>query len=483
MWMDRDCKLRTRADLDKILANHRLWWDGNFPRSLEEKSIPERVWHDPLRAKLSGAQLDYADLTGEDLSYADLSGARIESANLAGAQLNGADCEGISLRDSDLTRAQLSYADLIDADLLDADLTGADVDNADLTGAGVDLAVLNGADLDYADLSGATLENADLTNASLISAKVANLAGADFEEADLTGAYLGGADLTGADLGDADLNGANLGEVDLSGADLARAELWNADFEPKAMPAASNIARANGLRTLRWNSVPTGVPRGPWWLRLWRWFGDRNQRRGNRNPMQDLRKEFHDAGYLDAEREVNLAYHRMEQSWWEEIVFDWSCEWGANWRRPLGIAAGLGVVCSVLYWFLLRFTRRNRLFVIGKNGKREQRLRVGSRGPAPGWFQTSDGDLFYPWCGVVPLWRRVRWEMRLYWTAALFSLMSVLNLGVQGFDLGRWVRLMHRRDFDLEARGTIRAIAGVQSVVSFALLALAALSYFGHPFE
>jgi hypothetical protein len=61
--------------------------------------------------------------------------------------------------------------------------------------------------------------------------------------------------------------------------------------------------------------------------------------------------------------------------------------------------------------------------------------------------------------------------------------MGVVNLGVQGLDLGRWIRLMQRREFDLKARGTIRVVAGLQSVLSFALLALAVVSYFGHPFE
>jgi hypothetical protein len=61
--------------------------------------------------------------------------------------------------------------------------------------------------------------------------------------------------------------------------------------------------------------------------------------------------------------------------------------------------------------------------------------------------------------------------------------MSVLNLGVQGLDLGRWVRLIHRRDFDLQARGWIRSVAGLQSLVSVALLALAVISYLGHPIE
>jgi len=71
---------------------------------------------------------------------------------------------------------------------------------------------------------------------------------------------------------------------------------------------------------------------------------------------------------------------------------------------------------------------------------------------------------------LVRLW----WEQSLFWTASLFSVMSVLNLGVQGLDLGHWLKLMQRREFDLKARGTLRLLAGFQSVASFLLLAMAA---------
>jgi hypothetical protein len=61
--------------------------------------------------------------------------------------------------------------------------------------------------------------------------------------------------------------------------------------------------------------------------------------------------------------------------------------------------------------------------------------------------------------------------------------MSVVNLGIQGLDFGRWIRMTHSREFDLKARGTVRTVSGLQAILSFALLALCVISYFGHPFE
>src|SRR5271166_5740915 len=101
-WMDGECKVRTRADLDKILANHALWLRKYLEHVHESFGT---IMSDHLRADLSGAQLRFADLTDAELSFADLTGVRLENA--------------------DLSRADLSQADLIKADFDGADLTGA----------------------------------------------------------------------------------------------------------------------------------------------------------------------------------------------------------------------------------------------------------------------------------------------------------------------------------------------------------------------
>ncbi len=126
-WTDRDGNVRSRADLDEILKQHKLWLES---------------------ATKSGAR---ANLEHTDLIDANLTGVHLELAHLRGAVL------------------------------IDAVLNGADLTFADLTGANLMSANLRGAHLDSADLNGATLWRAHLTNA--------NLSGADLAFADLAGAY------------------------------------------------------------------------------------------------------------------------------------------------------------------------------------------------------------------------------------------------------------------------------------------------------
>jgi len=79
--------------------------------------------------------------------------------------------------------------------------------------------------------------------------------------------------------------------------------------------------------------------------------------------------------------------------------------------------------------------------------------------------------------------KKYKREFRALRTALLFSMMSVFNIGFNGFNGGLWIRMLQPREFDIRARGWMRIISGVQSLLGVGLLALAVLSYFGHPFE
>ena len=518
-WMDRNCKLHSREELDAILDRHLQWiekYRGDIGRLKEGRifpipELPEKDRLDPLAADLAGA-----DLTRVSFFGANLTGANLAGADLTGASFFAADLSGAILTCVHLNNANMTSVPLVRANLSNANLTGATLTQANLSGASLEKADLNGTVLDEADLSGAVLSGADLTGATLSGAH-------------LNGAYLNNSDLSGAVLYGADLSKTWLMDANLTEANFTGAKFADTIFEPTTLPMMHTIARAEGLRTLGWNRASFGDCIQSRWLRFFRskqvsaaqveGAGDKPDdpcsagtkavtsgdphRMENQYPVVDLVKALHGAGYREAEAEANLAYHRHMQSWWQKALFDWTCEWGANWKRPLWIVGLLGGFFAVLYWLLLRFSRLSRLHCgeLRRDRKRlssrcrrsnlSQLLVVGQRrgkaregpvgrnfSPHPWFYQPRPRSRY--WYVFLPgtLFRsflaRLRWEQPLFWTASLFSVMSVLNLGVQGLDLGRWVRLMQRREFDLKARGTLRLLAGFQSVASFLLLALTA---------
>lgn len=170
------------------------------------------------------------------------------------------------------------------------------------------------------DLNGAELGNANLSMTSLFGA---HLSGAYPYWADLSRAELTWADLSGADLHGADLSGADLIGTDLHGADLGEAKLSGTLYEPMRNPSLDSVARAVGLDHLSWLH--------------------------NSGPIFALHKSLLEAGFRDAAKQLTAAIHRHDQKLWERFFFDWTCEWGSNWLRPLELAALLSLFCTVIY--------------------------------------------------------------------------------------------------------------------------------------
>jgi hypothetical protein len=82
-------KTYTREELDKILADHKLWLMSNTKEG------------------------NRADLTGADLRGADLREVYLSEANLRGANLYGANLRGANLREVDLHESILSPFQLV----------------------------------------------------------------------------------------------------------------------------------------------------------------------------------------------------------------------------------------------------------------------------------------------------------------------------------------------------------------------------------
>jgi Pentapeptide repeats (8 copies) len=340
------------------------------------------------------------------------------------------------------TNADLSGANLISARLSGADLSGADLSSADLSGAN-----LSGADLSSANLSGAHLFGANLSSADLF--------GADLSGADLSGAYLlGGAYLIGGSQSGTDLSSANLSGADLSGADLRGADLSGAVFEPKKLPSLHVMYFAENLALMTYNSDP--------------------------GPLTRLRKQFQDEGYRDQERAITCALNRTEaehvspiERWFKRIAFDFTSQYGLTPGRSLGIVLWLWLFFSCVYAVFMHQPGPSGVYFIGSHRWRgrpnTQGIQIRPRAiRATKWWTLP----------FLLLWR----EWRVLRAAMFFSLMSAFNIGFRDINFGRWLRLLTKREYDLQAVGWARTVSGFQSLLSVYLIALWVLTYFGRPF-
>jgi hypothetical protein len=387
------------------------------------------------------------------------------------------------------------------ANLCNANLNAAKLDDADLRGANLSAAGLKSTRLIRANLRGAKLNNADLRGADLVFATLENadISGANLLFASLHGADLSGANLSGTNLSATTLIGANLSRADLKDAQLAYANLTNAHYAPASAPPNAYVAGIQGLETV---TFPQGHELG----------------------LVQLRKLLQDAGLRDQERQATYAIEtgrtthalnsvryyptdappRKEGSFmayinpckYSDYINEWCREFN-DWRRPrirvgegafrflffdlttsYGLRPGRSLAILVvvwaafipLYWWAIW---RHSRWSTGLTGIYriwpKDRIVIGDEGPK---LESA---------ATVERLQSVSWAA-LCWSA-WFSLLSAFHIGFREFSVGTWLSRVHPRQFTLEATGWVRALSGVQSLLSVYLLAMWVLTYFGRPFQ
>jgi hypothetical protein len=318
-----------------------------------------------------------------------------------------------------------------------ADLHGAELDRANLRGVNLSGALLIGVSLKGADLEYAQLEQADLN------------------QADLTGADLYAADLRAAELGGAVLNRAGLLDAELRDADFLDAEMQNAIYEPKSSPDIRNIGGAKYLELLTYDDNP--------------------------DALVQLRKQFQEGGFRSQERKITYALSRRKaeldgfvERWFQRVAFDLTCQYGMNPGRALQIWLALLLFCWLVYAVFIHIPGESGIYRLQKAG-------------GPTAKEESEEQIRPRTISSRPLWRYplqlIYQELRVFFWAGFFSLMSAFNIGFRDINFGRWLRLLPKTEYDLKAKGWARTVAGFQSLISVYLIALWVLTYFGRPFE
>jgi uncharacterized protein YjbI with pentapeptide repeats len=485
-----------------------------------------------INGYLGGANLNGADLTGANLSESDLTGANLTDADLNCAGPADGKHPCAILKDADLSTADLGSAQLIGADLANATLPGADLHKADLTGANLRDADLTKASLVQADLSSAIMQRTEFTDADLT---LAEFWYSDFEP---KGLLLLGTIAPGEGLETVRWSIHDKFNNELSyRLRVEQALQTNGPMPPlpsvqnrwlvwlscyrERLDSGKDIPLQDGAFLVsdvllglqshgpRGCASLTGISTGESYEESADQESPQEKSEANdastlaEYQLMDIRTAEQTAGHAEIALEANLAYQRHMQSPMKMIVFDWTCSYGAAPDRPIILAGLLALMALPFYWF---GSRRQWLGVqllrVDEQGKEEE-IPKGGLLNRPKWVTplgVEPAPKSTVWLRLLTrlhlkgVWDRLRlflaarsprvvWEISFLKAVILFSLISVIDLGFEGFDFGRWVRMLFFTEYDLKARGWLRFVSGLQSLIGLGLLALALLSFFGHQFD
>jgi hypothetical protein len=141
------------------------------------------------------------------------------------------------------------------------------------------------------------------------------------------------------------------------------------------------------------------------------------------------------------------------------IVYDWTCEYGADPFRPMLWALGIALfVYMPIYWFGFRRQRGgNVLLRIEKHDEKDVVTPIGDAVARPAWRTPVPIEknstrfwlrrlLIHLRLGrpvqrlrrfLVSLSPRLQWEASYLKSVVLFSLISIVDLGFEGMDFGK----------------------------------------------
>jgi hypothetical protein len=326
---------------------------------------------------------------------------------------------------ANLTNAQLSNVNLENVDLSFADISGAILTNANLCGAQFSYADMTGVNLSYARASNASLFGATLLNANMSHA---TLDGSLFESATLDNVNFGSASL---------IRVLFIGST-MKNADFTWTSVQNAVFQtaPGSLPDITTLWQSRGLDELESYTSP--------------------------HALIELREAFSKAGMREQEREVNYSLmheRRLKAGWFEKIglmLIEVPCSYGLSPGRPVLILFGLVLVFAVPYWIALQPARKAGIWKIWPKDRLPN-------------HDKKDVDA-----------QLTAFGFRRILIAAYFSLLSAFNVGWKEVNVGIWITRIQTKEYSLKGTGWVRTVTGIQSLISVYMVALWALSYFGH---
>lgn len=432
-WTDGAGNIKTEDDFEQILINHLVWLQSG-KKGEGQANLTNAEFKDVnlVPVGLEYLNLDYAEMSGISLNEVNLF-ASLHHANLSGASLTYtklfALSENINLNGASFYKAEiagtLSKADLRKATILDSNFMIAKAQSADKS-------EFLSASLAFADLSGAVINNSNFPNV-----------------------LFGGANLTDAKVWGGDWTDALLQLTDVT----------RLAFEPSKVPDTRSFAGAKNLEFITYSTSPDAVT--------------------------TLRKNLKDNGFDDAQRKITYAIkHRQNElrreqgaeNWYKYayyylnlVFFDWTVGYGMRPERALIIIFYLWLVFAVVYALFIHFPGRSGIFLVKNRVWKSVTLTAAMR-VRPRRIPPTARGWKYAWLWLKSEWRVSR--ISLY-----FSALSALHLGYNDLDLGRWLQMLTKREYELRPKHWSRSLAGLQSLISFYLIVMWALTEFINPFD
>lgn len=391
-----------------------------------------------------------------------------------------------------------------------AEFGGMNLEDSCFTGA-----KLNEVNLSYADLDGAVFVAADIgilhsgLNGTGVSFSNASLVGADFTQAELKNVNFVGADMLHSHFVDTligksvSFKGANVGYM---------------VFEPREFAGSQEheMHFAKGLSLLRYETN-----REPLYL-LKNYFKEAGKARAERSVTASLRRSDLDfrlkvmtekladthsrdlSNFLSVA--LKLVYVWVQIFFWT-VMFDMTVEFGASKERVFFLIPFFSMTFACFYWCMLRFPyarfplisrlisnagslqlvfyreppkASSNLNPKGTSQKLEDHKRIALK------YKENYSVPYFPNNGQTPkemLISRIRHELFAIKIAVNYSLYCSLRFGFRDLDVANWVNTLKKYKYEFHARGRIKTLGGVQSLLSLYLLALYVLCIFDNPFS
>jgi hypothetical protein len=134
----------------------------------------------------------------------------------------------------------------------------------------------------------------------------------------------------------------------------------------------------------------------------------------------------------------------------------------------------LWLIFAVIYDLFIHFPGRSGIFLVKNRVRKNVALTSAIRIRPRAIMPTSRWKY---------LWRCLKSEWRVFRISLFFSATRALHLGYGGLDLGRWLQMLTKREYELRPKHWSRTLAGLQSLISLYLIVMWVLTEFTNPFD